>query len=56
LVSQALSIGIGKRELLEDYYPDELEHIFGEYSAIHGTDDEVEEEHVGALEFLGAGG
>jgi len=51
-----LTIGIGKRALLEDYYPDELEFIIAEYNVIHRADDDVEEEHVGALAFLGIGG
>ncbi len=35
MIAQGLSIGIGKRELLEDYYIDELEAIFGEHNVIH---------------------
>jgi len=55
MIAKALSIGIGKRELLEDYYPDELGYIIEEHNIIHGMgSDDVEEERVGALEFLGA--
>lgn len=38
-------------ELLEDYYPDELAAVFGEYAALHRPG-EREAERVGAEEFL----
>jgi len=47
-------MGISKRALLEDYYPDELDFVLAEYSAALRLDEDVEDEHVGALEFLGA--
>ena len=54
LIAQGLTIGIAKRALLEDYYHDELEFVFAEYNALHRKGEDVEEERVGALEFLGA--
>jgi len=48
-----LSIGISKRALLEDYYPGELAVLFAEYNVVHSSAEAVEEEHVGALAFLG---
>ena len=49
-------MGISKRALLEDYYPDELDFVLAEYNVLHRLDEAVEDEHVGALEFLGAFG
>lgn len=49
---QARSIGIGKRELLEDYYPDELDVLFEEWAIMHGADERVEEETVSPAAFL----
>ena len=48
-------MGIGKRELLEDYYWNELGAVFEEWSALHGASDD-EEEHVSAEAFLGGDG
>lgn len=44
-------LGISKRALLEDYYPDELEEIFAAWSELHGHERE-EEREVDVLEFL----
>lgn len=49
---QARSIGIGKRELLEDYYPDELDVLFEEWGVLNGVE-RVEEARVSPAEFLG---
>jgi len=49
---QGLSIGISKRELLEDYYPDEVAAIFSAWSDIHGAAQEKPEERVDVMEFL----
>lgn len=38
MIAAGLKIGIGKRELLEDYYLDELPLIFEQYSALSGED------------------
>lgn len=52
-----LHIGIGKRELLEDYYPEEIEAIFAAYNDLHGKKKEEESvEEVDALTFFGLGG
>ena len=41
---------------MEDYYPDELAFVIAEYNALHrqGEDEDMEEERVGVLDFLGA--
>lgn len=49
-------IGISKRELLEDYYPDELPAIFEAWGEMHGVKGEAETEEVDVMEFLGGGG
>ena len=51
LIIQALAIGIGKRELMEDYYPDELDAIFTAWCALHGQEKE-EAREVDVMEFL----
>lgn len=52
-----LHIGISKRELLEDYYPEEIEAIFAAYNDLHGKKKEEESvEEVDALTFFGLGG
>jgi hypothetical protein len=35
LIAQSLSLGIGKRELMCDYYPDELGQIIREHNVLH---------------------
>lgn len=52
LIAQALSIGIGKKELMEDYYPGELASIIAEWNVIHCPEDAEEEKEVGIEEFL----
>lgn len=49
-------IGIGKRQLMEDYYPDELPAIFEAWGEMHGAEGKVEDEEVDVMEFLGGGG
>ena len=49
-------IGIGKRQLMEDYYPDELPAIFEAWGEMHGVEGKVETEEVDPLTFFGAGG
>ena len=52
-----LHIGISKRELLEDYYPDELEASFGAYNDMHDTKKERDTiEEVSPMAFFGIGG
>jgi len=53
---QGLSIGIGKRELLEDYYPGELAVLFAEYNVVHNADEDKTDHNVDPLSFFGAGG
>lgn len=45
-------IGISKRELLTEYYPDEIALIFEEWGEMHGVKREREPEQVGVMEFL----
>ncbi|MDD3410521.1 MAG: hypothetical protein PHY12_06895 [Eubacteriales bacterium] len=56
LIASALSIGIGKRELLEDYYLDEIGAIMSEWTILHDPDAEEEPEMVEPESFLGDGG
>lgn len=49
LIVCCLKIGISKRELFEDYYIDELEHIFKQYNSFN-QEDEVT--YVGVDEFF----
>ena len=37
MIAQALTVGISKRELLEDYYPDEIPLVFEAWGDIHGV-------------------
>ena len=55
LIAAALSIGISKRELLNDYYMDEIGPIFEEWNRLHDPDRE-ETEEVEAADFLGGEG
>ena len=55
MIAAALSIGISKRELLRDYYMDEIGPIFEEWNRLHDPDRE-ETEEVEAAEFLGGEG
>lgn len=36
-------LGIGKRELLEDYYPDELAAVVEAYAALRGAKTQADE-------------
>ena len=45
-------LGISKRELMRDYYPDELPLIFEAWAELHGAKKEPEPEEVGVMEFL----
>lgn len=57
LIASALSIGIGKRELLEDYYPDEIGAIIGAWNDLHNPHRATEEtETIDPLAFFGDGG
>lgn len=51
MIASAQSIGISKRALMEEYYPDEIGIIFDEWNAMHGVE-RVEEKEVDVLEFL----
>ncbi|HPR79355.1 MAG TPA: hypothetical protein PLR69_12220, partial [Candidatus Limiplasma sp.] len=55
LIATALTIGISKRELFEDYYPGEVIAVLDEWNAIHG-DDGPAEEKMDTESFLGSGG
>lgn len=46
-------LGISKRELLCDYYPDELPAIFEAWAELHGLPGDRPAEEVGVMEFLG---
>jgi hypothetical protein len=48
LIVAGLAIGISKKELLEDYYWDEIPLIFEAYSRLHDTKkkEEVEEAYI----------
>jgi hypothetical protein len=48
-----LELGVGKRELLNDYYLDEIYEIIREHNDIHGGADADETEYAGAGEFFG---
>jgi len=45
-------MGISKRELLSDYYPDELAAVFEAWAALHGLKDGCNEEPVSVTAFL----
>ena len=47
-------MGIGKRQLLEDYYFDEIGEIIHQWNALYQG--EEEEDQVDALTFFGEGG
>ena len=53
-----LHIGISKRELMEDYYPDEIGAIFEAYSEMHGgkTEESIEPVEMSPEEFLAMDG
>lgn len=56
LIASALSIGISKRELFEDYYLDEVGEVMAEWNALHNRSRDEETEKADPLAFLGAGG
>lgn len=45
-------MGISKRELLEDYYPDELAAVFEAWGELHGIGRAEETEQVSVNAFL----
>lgn len=45
-------MGISKRELLCDYYPDELAAVFEVWSEMHGVKREEDAEQVSVRAFL----
>jgi len=45
-------VGISKRELLCDYYPDEIPAIFEAWGEMHGVEKEGEVEEVDLMTFL----
>jgi len=47
-------MGIGKRQLLEDYYFDEIGEIIHQWNALHHG--EEGEDEVDAMTFFGGGG
>lgn len=42
MIAAGLKIGISKRELLEDYYPDELPLIFESYAELSNPKERVD--------------
>ena len=54
LIAQGLAIGIPKRALLEDYYPDELPAVLRAWGELHGM--QAQEETTDVMEFLAMGG
>ena len=52
LIAQGLMMGISKRELLCDYYPDELATVFGAWSDLHAPPGQRDAEPVSAEAFL----
>lgn len=55
MIAAALSIGISKRELLQDYYMDEIGPVFEEWNRLHDPNRE-ETEEVDPMTFLGGEG
>lgn len=55
LIAAGLCIGIGKRELLNDYYMDEIGVILEEWNALKKGED-TSEVQMDAMSFLGEGG
>ena len=45
-------MGISKRELLCDYYPDELSMVFEAWAQLHGVECEPDAEPVSVRAFL----
>ena len=54
LIAGALGMGISKRDLLEDYYVDEIAPVLEAWAALHGAGEG--EEQVDGMTFLGGGG
>ncbi len=54
MMASCLSIGISKRELMEDYYLDEIGKVIAEWNVMHSPDGP--EEEMNAMAFLGGGG
>lgn len=52
MIAQGLTIGISKRALLEDYYPDEIQAVFAAWGDIHGAERAHEPERVDVTDFL----
>jgi len=48
-------MGIGKRELFQDYYPGELAGVVREWNRLHGAKEAVTEQ-VDTMTWLGDGG
>lgn len=55
MIASGLSIGIGKRELMEDYYLEEISDVVGEWNRLHNPEHE-EIVEMKPEEFLGGGG
>lgn len=49
-------MGIGKRELMEDYYADEIGPVMAAWNALHNPAGADKVEQVDALTFLGGDG
>ncbi len=55
MIATALSVGISKRSLLEDYYPGELGAVVAAWNELHGAARRSAEE-TGPMAFFGEGG
>lgn len=49
MIAAGLKIGISKRELMEDYYPDELTLVFERYAELTNPKEKPEETYADAL-------
>ena len=45
-------MGVSKREMLEDYYPDELAAVFDAWAKLHGAGAQADAEAVSVKAFL----
>lgn len=49
MIAQGLMLGISKRELFEDYYPEELAALISEWNVLHKLPDKDEVEDLGKV-------
>ncbi len=55
MIAAGLTLGIAKRELMEDYYPAELPVVLKAYTDRHGAE-QSDTEAVDPMTFFGTGG